>query len=120
MNGTIASNLVDAADKLNSLAGELVTYGRADQETQWIARPASPDWEMVLDNGVVETWVGLDFVGRTSLLHFGADQIYPQRGDKITRDDGTVFQVLSPTGKQVYEISAYGESIRVHTKQVSA
>jgi hypothetical protein len=112
--------LAQAAGKLDEAAGELVTYSDGKYSVPWVARPANPDWVMVLDNGVVEEWEGLDFIGRPQLLGSSGGLITPKQGHTITRQDGQVYQVLCPKGKKVFDLSAYGETIRIHTKQVQA
>jgi hypothetical protein len=119
MNGSMTSNLSQAAHLLDIQAGELVTYFDGTYTVSWIARPANPDWVMVLDNGIVEEWEGLDFIGRPQLLKSTVGIITPKQGDTITRLNGKVYQVLCPKGKKVFDLSAYGETIRVHTKEVS-
>ena len=116
MNGTLAENLAIASATLDVAAGQQVYYLQAGSSGIWRARPLSPEWEAVPTHGILRTFIKLDFVGLASTFPFDA----PELGDILTWADGTTWQVLSEDNRRVFELSEYGETMRIHTKQVKA
>jgi hypothetical protein len=115
MNGTLSDNLIRAAGQLDSAAGVAVVYCRSSTVAPCTLRPCNPDWSSAVDTGIIESWIGLDFVCEASVwaaLGFGN----PSRGDWILWG-GIKWSVTAPKQLQVFDIPAYGESIRIHTKQ---
>ena len=55
------------------------------------------------------------FIEKTDYVN-GSTQLYPQQGDRITEDDGRIYEVSCPKGDNVYEaLGPDGGIFKIHT-----
>lgn len=105
------------ADQRKKHLSRTVTYIRGADTIELAAGIGSTTFEVFDDLGVTESWKSRDFLVAAEDLVIAGGPIEPQRGDRIL-DAGKTYEVLAPGKGHVFQVDAYGKTIRIHTKQV--
>ena len=114
--------LASAAPKV---AGGQIIYQRGDSRVWIDATFGQTEFQIDEENGVRIEHSDRDFIFAADALILSGSLATPQRGDRITvvaeeHGDGQVFEVLAPSGSQVYRlVNPEGHVLRVHTKRTT-
>lgn len=116
----MASGLSMLRRALPLAAGVPITYSRAGESVMLTAVEGRTAFEITDSAGQMISTDSRDFIIEAIALVLGGSLAIPQRGDKITKEDGRVFEVLAIGGGQPYaEIGTNGDMLRVHTKRIT-
>jgi hypothetical protein len=122
MSNLLASGSAWLAGQLAANASQPATYTRGALAPCALQMTlGSTEFETVTAAGAIENVVTRDFLCPPASLVLGGSAALPQRGDVIratVQGVPGVFQVVSPSGGQVYRLDAHGALLRIHTKQV--
>jgi hypothetical protein len=106
---------------LRNLAGELVEYRRGLAFVAVQAVFGETVFRLPDDEGIEVRVVMPDCLIEAGQLRLGGAQIKPQIGDRVLKQDGTVYQVLGPGGGEPeWRWSGPpGLQYRIHLKEIS-
>jgi hypothetical protein len=118
---TFQTRLRDSINRIRQQRGVTVTYSRLSDAVTLLATvgKTSQEEDVGTDSpAVVRTQIRDYIIAAADLVLSGATS-QPQRGDRITEADGTVFEVL-PLGSESWKYSDSGRTqFRIHTKQIT-
>lgn len=98
-----------------------VTIKRGQSETADVAaKVVNREYETVEEDGIVTLTRVHDFDFIATQYAIRGSQVEPRTGDRIVNAAGEIFEVSPIAGQQVFQPTASGRVIRVHTKRVQA
>ena len=111
---------------LNDMRGkhmsQTVVYGRAGDSVEVQATLGRTEYEVTDEAGVTVQAVATDFIAAAADLVLSGQLVSPEPGDQIRVTAGAnvlVYEVMDLGGAGHYRPGdAYGNALRVHTKQV--
>mgnify|MGYP000879250865 CR=1 FL=1 len=102
---------------------QAVTYSRGEDEVVLNATIGKTEYQVSDENGFEVTCEAVDFLVTAADLILSGIITLPQQGDKISLTRGgiaTVFEVMALAGQGHYRYSdSFGQTLRIHTKQVA-
>ena len=120
MTNLLAAGASWLADQLATHASESVAYRRGALTATLAATESVPPPALRDENGVLEVVSDRDFSFKAATLILGTKLILPQRGDRLTKTNGEIYEVMHLEGANCYRnMDASGYLLRVHTKRVS-
>lgn len=123
MSTLIEEGMMLLTDELPANAGGTVVYQRATDRTTLTAGFGRSEFTIENTQGMMTVQSDRDFIVAVSDLILGGQRATPQRGDRITLVDPLgrfrdVYEVLSPTGGDVYRRDPTGTVLRIHAKKL--
>lgn len=108
--------------QLTQHAAKDVVYRRGEEAVNIRATKHQTEFE-IDRNGMVETFIAMDFSFDAGELLLGAGQTTPEPGDRLWEmlPSGTtvVYEVMEPGGeRQCFELDAHRTRLTVHSKEV--
>jgi hypothetical protein len=120
MTNLLATGALWLAGQLATHCSESVVYRRGALTVTLAATESMPPPAMRDENGVLEVVSDRDFTFKAAVLILATKATLPQRGDRITKTNGEVYEVMHLEGANCYRnMDASGYLLRVHTKRVS-
>lgn len=105
--------------RLQQCASSLVDYRRDSQSVRLAATRGVSTGPMFDQAGFPLGIQTCDFIVTASELRFDGIPVVPQLGDRITTDDGAVYEVLEIPGEGCFRNSdRYGIALRIHSKRI--
>ena len=115
-----ASNWLE--EKRTQHASRVVTYARGEQSVEVAATVGKTTFEVDDGYGVLVRHESRDFLVLAADLVLDAEQVLPNRGDRIRETQGSmvyVYEVLAPGKEPCWRYSdPYRKTLRIHTKQI--
>ncbi|HQL75981.1 MAG TPA: hypothetical protein PLD58_22590 [Phycisphaerae bacterium] len=106
----------------NAHLARAVTYQRGGQSVDLSATLGSTDYQVADESGLTVQAVATDFLIAADRLVLDGIRTLPRLGDRIRLADGErvkVYEVLDLAGGGHFRPSdPYGQTLRIHTKQV--
>jgi len=102
---------------LNNAAGETITYKRGTSTVSLTAVVGQSQFEDVSPSGEVRPLSKtVDWLVKPASLELGGSVTVPQRGDQISRSDGSTYDVLPGTEGTAWQYSdGHKTLLRIHT-----
>ncbi len=110
------------ADRLKDFDSETVTYSRGSQSGQAQAVIGRTVFKVEDSrNRFRLNWNGLDFLIQSADLQTAIGSNIPAKHDRITRADGSIYDVEEVNGEPCYRFSdPYGIELRIHGARAKA
>ena len=116
-----ASNWLE--EKRTQHASRVVTYARGVQSVDLPATVGKTTFEVDDGYGVLVRHESRDFLVLASDLVLDAEQVFPQRGDRIRETQGSqmfVYEVTAPGKEPCWRYSdAFRKTLRIHTHEIA-